>query len=708
MWEAVLEIVELMKMSECIVKKSICDICTPSSHCGLDVYVKDGCIEKVAGAKDFPSRGGLCMKGAANRDYVYRQDRIRTPMKRVGDRGDGRFEPVSWEEALQFAAEHLNRIKEESGPDAVAFYIGYEKWCRPWVERLAYSFGSVNYGTESSTCHFSAILAAITTMGFGMARPDLEHSDLFVGWGWNPYVSVYQMARRLEALKSRGGKVIMVDPRKTLTTEKLADLHLQIRPGTDGALMLCLANYWIRHNMCDMDYIQKYVNGFEAYQQLAAGYTVEKTSKITEIPAEQIIEMAELYGRAKRVSTFVSAHSLTHHVNGFNSVRNQYILQALRGQIDQEGGNLPGGKSFLQSGCGFDSMESEFAFRKEKPDRTRIGAWKYPIWERISKDMQATDLSRQILEGTPYPVRAIVNFGMNHRMFPQPGTMLRALDQLDFVVSTDLFWTDTCKHSDLVLPACSSLERSELKAWPGGFLTCTTPAIEPLYESRPDTQIICDLACALDLDDGLLRAGYDETMRYLISPLSVTLEELKESDTPIRVEEFEPYIPGTFLKRGFPTRSGKIELYSGLIASIGDEKLNPLPVYEDDRNQNVHTNDQTYNLVTGARLMHAIHSRLHKVESLRKHRPDPLCEIHPLTAQKEGIGEGDMVVVSTVAGSITLRAHLTDAVRTADIHVYHGYEEADANELIPLDWCDPYSGFPGYGCIDCTISRTGS
>ena len=127
---------------------------------------------------------------------------------------------------------------------------------------------------------------------------------------------------------------------------------------------------------------------------------------------------------------------------------------------------------------------------------------------------------------------------------------------LDFVVSADLFWTEACSHSDLVLPACSSLERSELKSWPGGFLTCTTPAIEPMYESRPDTEIVCDLARYLDLDDDLLRAGYDETMRYLISPLSVSLEELKESEAPIRVVEFTPYKPGTLLEHGFPTTPG--------------------------------------------------------------------------------------------------------------------------------------------------------
>ena len=154
------------------IRKTICDICNPQSHCGIDAYVKDGVLVKVEGTKENPhSEGTLCSKGNSNRQYVYHKDRIRTPLIQKGERGSGQFASVSWEEALDLIAHRLLQIRKESGPESVIFYSGYAKWMRAFLKRLAHSFGSPNYCTESSVCSRAAILAAVSTSEEGWAGP---------------------------------------------------------------------------------------------------------------------------------------------------------------------------------------------------------------------------------------------------------------------------------------------------------------------------------------------------------------------------------------------------------------------------------------------------------------------------------------------------------------------------------------------------------
>ena len=170
------------------IKRTICDICCPSFHCGIDAYVRDGQIVKIEGTAEHPQNHGLlCAKGLAARQYVYRKDRIQTPLLRVGERGSGEFRPISWEEAYRRIAEQLLKIRAESGPEAVVFFSGYTKWYRPWLHRLANEFGTPNYMTESGSCMFSTFLQWLTVTGNVMCKPDVERAGVFLGWAYNPY-----------------------------------------------------------------------------------------------------------------------------------------------------------------------------------------------------------------------------------------------------------------------------------------------------------------------------------------------------------------------------------------------------------------------------------------------------------------------------------------------------------------------------------------
>ena len=687
------------------IRKSICDICTPNAHCGLDVYVKDGIILKVEGTKGFPrSDGKLCTKGACNRQYVYREGRLKSPMRRTGPRGSGQFESISWEEAYREIAQRLLAIREKDGPEAVAWYTGYSKWFRPWLHRMAHSFGSLNYGTESSSCYQATAMAWKTIAGREYFS-GLAQAGVYIGWGCNTANSMYLSLQNLRKFKARGGKIIIVDPRSTPTSRSMADIHLQIRPGTDGALALGMAALMIQNGWIDQDFVDKYVHGYEEFRDYALQFTPERTAAITGVPEEQLREAVELYVHNLPAAAYMPSAAVTHHINGFNNMRAIISLQVLTGGIDCQEGALPSFPSYVYADCGFDTMEEEFVYGVKPRDcRPRIGEGRFPVWSALIPEFQAMDLPRQIREGTPYPIKAVMAFGMNARMFPQSARLLETLDSLELLVATDIVETDVCRHADFVLPVCTSLERSELKGYSGGWLTCTAPAIPPLYDSRNDAEILCQLAEALDLDDPILRGGYEHTMRFLISNLPVTLEELRAAPLPLKMPLRPDYKAGTFRSQGFETPTGKLELCSTLIQGLGRPDLDPLPTYRSSFD-GAAAEDFPLTLICGARLPHAIHSRLHEVPWVRSLRPEPTADLHPQDAQRRGVAEGDLIQLSTANGTIRVRAHLTHTGLPGDVYLYHGYREANANDLLPADHLDPYSGFPGFRQTRCQIRK---
>jgi len=232
------------------IRKSICTICDPMSQCGVDLHIRDRNIVYVEGTKENPHNAGtLCSKGAALRQYVYNPERIKTPLQRTGPRGSNTFRPLSWDEALDIIAKNLLSAKKDHGPESVAFYVGYPKYMRPFVQRLTHTFGSPNYLTESSTCAQAMFMAQRLVLG-APAGPDLRHTQCILVWSANPFHSNTSVARQLLDAKDRGISLIVVDPRRS-PTAKIADIHLQNRPGTDGALALAMAHVIIKENLHD-------------------------------------------------------------------------------------------------------------------------------------------------------------------------------------------------------------------------------------------------------------------------------------------------------------------------------------------------------------------------------------------------------------------------------------------------------------------------
>ncbi|MBQ3394366.1 MAG: molybdopterin-dependent oxidoreductase [Oscillospiraceae bacterium] len=685
------------------VKHTFCDICTPGMHCGLDVLVKDGKIVRVEGTDGFPlGDGKLCTKGRGNRQYVYRDDRILTPLKRVGERGEGKFEPISWDEAIDTISEKLLEIKGKYGAGKVAFYSGYGKYYRFMLRRLASSFGTQSYGTESSACFTSGVMAWQVASGLVMGM-NMPNSQLLIGWGANGFHSRYPMVRNEIKNKDRGMKIMIVDPRITPATQRLADLHLRPHLGTDGALALSIANVLIEKDWIDKEYIEKYVHGFEEYKEYVKDFTPEKGEELTGVPARDILAAAELIHSCKGI-TIPESSTLGHHRNGMQNYRAIMSLLIITGNVDVKGGQVPAEHSFLERSCGFSTHEEEFMEEMYPEDAPKaVGSDRFPLWYYLRKDMQACALADNILAGGDDAIRALVAFGMNYRMFTEDKKYLEAFKKLDFYADIDLFMTDSAKYADIVLPACTSLERGQFMDYMGQKVWYTEPAIEPVGQSKPDTEIITMLANRMELDDPLLRGGYDECLRYILRDLPLTLEQMKGHEAPVKLQGIEPYRIGSTLEKGFPTPTGKLELYSEIIASHPEWGLDPLPTYTAPYNPDPKT--YPFRLCAGARIPNALHSRLHDVAWERSLLPEPSVEMSMEDADRLGIELGDDVEIVTNIGALTFKAIPTATVMEGDVFIYHGYREKDINSILDGSNLDPYSGFPAYRSAYCNIRR---
>lgn len=694
---------------EVTVHKTCCGICNAYSHCGIDAYVQDGRIIKAEGSVDNPhSQGKLCPRGAGIRQYVYNPERILRPLKRVGEKGEGKFEPISWEEAYGIIGEKLKGYRADFGPESVAFVAGFSKWFRPPLQRLASSFGSPNYITEGSCCQEAHKLAWWLVFG-GIASPDIVNAQVVMIWSRNPFYSNMDNNRSFYEQLEKGKPFIVVDPRKTSFTQKAA-IHLQLKPGTDGALALGMTNVIIQEKLYDKEFVEHYVHGFEEFARLAAEYSPERVEQITGVPQELFIRAARLYAGAKPAALLTSASPVVHHVNGVQNYRAVISLVALTGNYDIEGGNrvIPSGYLMV---TGFTPSNEKKYLGHFTFDAPAIGHREFPVWaDFIPEQAQGMLLPKYIHEEKPYPIKAVVGFGMNHMMWPDSSYMLSALKKLDFFVSVDLFMTETCRYADLVLPACTSLERSDVKIFADGYVQCFPPAIEPLGESRQDIQIIFDLAKALDLDDPHLRMSYEEYMNFILEPTGLTVAEIQANGGIMRPHHtLPPYRERKYRDHGFPTPTGKVELASTVVERYAAEYgYDVVPQYRSfDEIYPQYADREAWPLMinTGARRPQYMHTRTYRMRWIRDLEPNDLLDIHPEDAEKLDLQSGDRVRITTPSGSIEATANVTATVFPGVVHMYHGNEKANTSYLMGHDYLDPISGYPGYKNFPCRVEK---
>ncbi len=689
------------------VRKSVCAICDPGTQCGLDLYVKDGVIIKVAGTKEAPhSHGTLCSKGAATRQYVYSPERVLTPLRRTGTRGSGQFEPISWDEALDEIAARLAEAKERFGPESVMFFSGYAKWARAYLMRFALDFGSPNYLTESSTCATAMIMAQQLTYG-APAAPDFKNTSCVVYWSHNPSATKSLNLVGIQKKLDEGVKVIVVDPRVTDLAQR-ADVFLQLRPGTDGALALAFGHVIVEEGLYDKDFVEKWTVGFNDYRALVAAMTPEKAAEICGVSAADIRAAARLYSTSKPACIHFSAAPVVHHTNGVQNYRAVFCLIGLTGNLDIAGGNRMNPPSLVHQPGGFPTREREFTGANRLVDMPeRIGSARFPVWARLCNEAQACDIPRQIKTGDPYPLKALFALGLNHRMWPGSQSFIEQLCELDFIVDADPFLTDSAKYADIVLPSATSVERREIRCWPMGYVQFTQPAIEPVGEARSDVDILAALSAKLGLGDDLLEAGIEACVEWMLEPSGLTVAELNKHPEGMWVPGAKPPAERKYLAAGFRTPSGKVEFASGVLAEYDLCGYEALPEYREPAMSPVSRPDLAAEfplvLNLGARLPMYQHTRTFRLPWTRSLSPDPHADINPSDAERSGVEDGSWIRVSTPAGSVLVRAHITGIVREGDVHLYHDWPQANANDLIDGDYLDPISGFPGYRSSLCRI-----
>lgn len=683
-------------MGEKQIKRVFCQIC--SQGCPIDAYVEEGRVVSVEGG----GGRGLCAKGAASKQYLYNKERILYPMKQVGEKGRGKFDRISWEEAYDTIAEKLLAVRDEYGAKAAVFYAGYPKWYRPALLRFANAYGSPNYCTESSTCFQASNLAWKLTYGNDICFPDLENAKTIVLWASNLYHSNTPMARVYRKMKESGVKIIAVDPRNSVTA-KDADIHLRILPGTDGALALGMAHVMIRDGIYAKEFVEKYVHGFEEYKKYAERFTPEYTSEITGVPKELIEEAARLYATNGPAGIMFSAATVVHHINGVQNYRAVHTLVALSGNYDVKGGH-PAAPPVVAP-C------NEFGKVKRRNDEEAIGEKDFPVWFELScEEAQCARLADYILNEEPYPLKAVFAMGLNHRMWPQPSHLKKALGKLDFYVNVDLFMSDSSDMADIVLPAAGFFERYEVKNMRGGKFVLAEPAVEPLGEAKNDIEIIIELMKRMNLRDEALSDGYESYMNYILEPSGLTVDMLKGQPEGLTAKVLIQPKQKVYEETGFKTPSGKIEFSSIVLEKYGaSHGYEGLPVYKDYREyQGVDHAEYPLVLNTGSRKPQYFHSRLYRVPWLADLEDSTMVDMHPKDMEELGIRDGDRVVVSSPADSMEGIANSCINNLEGVVHIFHGCSKGEANELISKDYLDPISGFPGCKSYFCNVAKKGA
>ena len=702
----------------------------PGCHqgCGVLLYVKNRKLFKVEGDPEFPhSRGRLCPRCLALTQVVYHPDRLKYPLKRVGKRGEGKWERITWEEAYETIASKFNEFRRQYGAESVIFCQGTGRDITPYISRLAYTFGSPNrvcFGPlHGQACFLPKVATTSTTIGQMVVadcaqffadryeNPAWNAPECIIIWGHEPTASSPDgfMGTWIIDCMKRGSKLIVIDPRRTWLATR-AKVWLQIRPGTDAALALGMLNVIINEELYDQQFVEEWTHGFDELKKRVQEYPPDKVAEITWIPREKIIEAARMYATSKpsAIQWGVAIEQQKECVPVIHAIA---ALWTVTGNLDVPGGNVIRSPNFGLGPLGMWGSETLTGEQIEKG----IGSETYPLLRRLLW-LKGEAVIDQMLTGTPYPIKAAWTQTTNTFACgaADPKRTYEAFRKLDFNVVVDLFMTPTAMaFADIVLPAATYPERDGI-ALTGGvdvFVGTINKAIDPVEECKSDMEINLELGKRLNPEAWPWK-DVGEMFNEMLKPSGMTFEELREKGVAyddFQYRRFEKGLLRPDNKPGFDTPTGKVELYSTVFEEAG---LDALPYFEEPPESPVSTPEiaKEYPLVltTGARSYSFFHSEHRQIPSLRKMNPDPITEIHPETAGKLGINDGDWIYIENKHGKCRQKAKLTDGIHPGVVNSQHGWWfpekpgpepslygvwESNINLLLPSGW----TGKSGYG-----------
>lgn len=672
---------------------------------------------KISGDPDSPtSQGYICPKGAAGIEIATHPDRLLHPLRRVGPRGAGRFARIGWEEALALMADKFAAARRESGPEYVALCQGTGRPYTEFTGRFIHAFGSPNFVSPGHNCFLPRVISSSITLGW-MPLPDIygrggafPKGMLVFGCNSPDYGAADGVCGAMvKRALGQAQTVIVADPRRTRTAAR-ARRHLQLRPGSECALVLALLQVIIGEGLHDAAFVRDWCLGFAALAAHVRPFTPEWAEPITRVPAAEIREAARDFARA-RPACVLWGNGIDTSVNAFQTGRALLLLMAITGNLDIPGGMVhwvgPEGLRSKSPLVDHAVLGEQYLTPAQK--ERMIGAGRFPF----APGCHQPSFWEACRSGQPYRPRAVWLVGTNPILTATRGDIVaEALrDHLEFTVVSDFFLTPTAELADLVLPAAHWLEQDDVVNFHKLWCVLARRKLMQPGEVRDDRAVILDLAHRLGLDQAFPWPDWDAYLAWLLEPSGLSFAEFADQGILLGQMRYRKYET-----EGFGTPSGRVELVSSIMEHCGRPSL---PVYREPPLSPVSTPDTAMDypliLMTGCKVLPFFHSEGRQIASLRKLRPRPLLAVHPETLAGLGIAPGAAVRVATPHGQARFFAAADDGlprdVVQAD-HAWwfperqgpeHAWRESCANLLFGHEHFDPDCGAEPLKCGLCRI-----
>jgi anaerobic selenocysteine-containing dehydrogenase len=653
--------------------------------CGMLVTVEDGVAVKIQGDPSMPfTQGTLCTKVAHYLERTYAPERLMHPLKRVGPKGSGRFERISWDAALDEIVTRLKALAAEDPqtilPLSYAGTMGmvqYSSMDRRFFHRLGAS------RLDRTLCSSAGKAGIKATLGgsVGMDPERFDEARLILLWGANPVVSNLHLWSRVQEAKRRGAQVIAIDPYRSLSAEKCTQ-HVALLPGTDGALALAMMHVLIAENLLDGDYIARFTLGFDALAERVKQYSPQWAAPVCGLGAETIVQLARDYGTAKPAAIRLN-YGMQRHAGGGIAARTIACLPALTGAWREVAGGIV---LTTADFYGFDHAALE------RPDL---------LAGRRPRVVNHAALGEALTAAAP-PVKAVIVYNNNPAaVCPDSEKVLAGFRREDlFCVVMDSFMTDTADYADLVLPATTQLEHYDVhKSYGHLYALANNPAIAPVGESLPNSEVFRRLAARMGFDEPCFRDSDEDICRTALASAQprmqgIDWEEMKRAGWQRLAvpERFAPFAEG-----GFPTPSGKCEFYSAALAAQG---LDPLPFYNPPA-EGAAPGELQFLSPPARNFLNSSFAHLKRFRDLEG---EPRLEMHSADAAARGIRDGDAVRVFNARGSLRLRARVNDQPRRGVVVApsvwwkKHSPDGGNANNLTAQRIADLGGGATFYDC----------
>ena len=665
---------------------TICGMCGPAANCGVYAFTKNGRFTRVAGMKESPvNRGAVCPKGQAAPQWVYSPERLKYPLKRVGHKGEGKFQRITWDEAIAIIADTLKQQKEKYGPESLGMLSPASRTYSEYLYRFLIAHGSPNYG-HSGICSTQMSFSFQYTLGDWPRAVDYANSDLVLVWGKQPIYSgpAQEGARAYVAAKARGAKLIAIKP-SVEPDVGLATEWLPIRPGTDAALALAMLHVVVNENLIDKPFVEQWCYGYDRLKEHVQKYPPAWAEKITGIPADRIIGIARLFATTKRAGIDLG-NGVEHVPSSNDAIRAVAILIAITGHLDRPGGNVFAGASKMPKPKNVNLTER---FTQEWVDKLVYPEFPRPFQPFThSKSAGTTSayfgLFDSVLTERPYPIRAIIAPGSQALVTTRGGKrVVEALKKLEFYVVADVTRTSDVPYADIVVPLATPYEIDHPFEVRDNWIMARNRVIEPLGDYKSIFEFLCDLGVRMGYGADFWGGSMKASMNDQLKPLGMTIDDLRKHPTGIAYEivprKYENY--ETAFKRKSPAISrapflpqGKVAIYN---TSFEEAGYNPLPEWRDPPESITGTPELTkkYPLILSDYHTSNVYtaSWQRNVPYLREIQPYPALHIHPDTASDRGIKNGDWVRVESPHGWMKVKAELYPGIRPDTVMMLHGW-----------------------------------